>query len=119
MDSTLIIALVALAIVVGALVLGFSRKRALPKQATPLPPAAPAAAKQPSPAAKRAEPAADKAKPADKARPEPAGPPVDVELEGPDLQELVRPPKAPPSAAPPPFRAKDSVRPPIDDVTAL
>jgi fused signal recognition particle receptor len=126
MDSTLIIALVAVAIVVGALVLGFSRKRELPKQATPLPPPAPmapaatagGAAKAASggTAKSAAKGAATGTAKAPAVRP---ATPSDEELEGPDLQEVESAPK-PLSAAPPPFRgAKESVRPPVDDVTAL
>jgi fused signal recognition particle receptor len=124
MDSTLIIALVAVAIVVGALVLGFTRKRELPKQAAPLPPPTPK-----TPAAQGAKvPAAapTKAKEASAATAKATGTPAvrsatpsDEELEGGDLQEVEAAPK-PLSAAPPPFRGgKESVRPPMDDVTAL
>jgi fused signal recognition particle receptor len=113
MDSTLIIALVAVAIVVGALLLGFSRKRALPKQPAPLPPPPPATAKperaQPAKAAAAAVQPTAAAKAAKATGHE--------ELEGPDLQEVAV--SGPSSASPPPFRAKESVRPPVDDLTAL
>jgi fused signal recognition particle receptor len=112
MDSTLIIALVAIAIVVGALILGFSRRRALPEQTAPVPAQAPGRPQPAQPA--RADKANRAALPAT-----PAKAAVDEELEGPDLQEVIAPAKPAPSAAPPPFRGKESVRPPVDDVTAL
>lgn len=108
MDSTLIIALVAVVIVVGALVFGFLRKRELPKQAAPLPPPTPKA--PPDTAATKAV----------GPQPQAAKPASDEELEAPELQELEAPQKKPmPSAAPPPFRPRESARPAMDDVTAL
>jgi fused signal recognition particle receptor len=101
MDSTLIIALVVV-IVVGALVLGLSRKRSLPQpKAAPLPPPAP---KQ-----------TGKAGAANKAVERVTQP--DEVLDSPDLQEVVPPPK-PTASTPPPFR-RESVRPPADDVATL
>jgi fused signal recognition particle receptor len=106
MDSTLIIALLVV-IVAGALILGLSRKRALPK---------PTAAPPPPPAPKQA---AKAGKATDKKLLERHTQPDEV-LDSPDLQEVVPPPKPTPSTAPPPFRStRESVRPPADDVAAL
>jgi fused signal recognition particle receptor len=101
MDSTLIIALIAV-IVVGALILGLSRKRALPKPtAAPLPPPAP---KQAAKAGKKGV--------------ERVTQPDEV-LDSADV-EVVPSPKPTASAPPPPFlRPRESVRPPADDVAAL
>jgi fused signal recognition particle receptor len=112
MSSTLILALVAAAIVVGTFVLIVSRKTALPKVAArSLPPPPPKAATSNRRAAAPAKPAQPQART--------SGP--DEVLDSPDLQEVSIPPKPSSSAPPPPppRKGSESTRPTADDIATL
>jgi fused signal recognition particle receptor len=111
MSSTLILALVAAAIVVGAFVLIVARKPALPKgTARSLPPPPPKVA---SSNRRAATPA--------KVAHQPRTSSAEQVLDSPDLQEVSIPPKPTSSAPPPPppRRGPESTRPTAEDIATL
>src|SRR5688500_7547370 len=111
MSSTLILALVAAAIVVGAFVLIVARKPALPKgTARSLPPPPPKVA---SSNRRAATPA--------KVAQQPRISSAEQVLDSPDLPEVSIPPKPTSSAPPPPppRRGPESTRPTAEDIATL